>query len=273
MVVVLFDVLYRNDNKCTLKETNMAVQNDRGIVLKTKLILGERIWRKMTKPAAAILRKIPDSVKYSAGTMMRKSNYPYRVIEENDVVFQIGCPRDLLSVGRSRSVYFLRLVSGNGKLVVMEPDPKNCAAIEAFAAKHGLSEKLIVVPAGGWDEEKELEFYESPEHPASAVLVELCQATPEEMKRRGYSKMTVPVTTVDKVRAKHNLPVPKLVSSTTNGAEIQIMKGMAETFKEGPEYISLAITGSRYREELADYNYEYIADDDRGFTFRRGQSV
>lgn len=249
----------------------MAVKNDRGIVLKTKLILGEKIWRRMTKPAAAVLRQIPDSLKYSVGTMMRQSNYPYRVIEKDDVVFQIGCPRDLLAVGRSRSVYFLRLVSGSGKLVIMEPDPKNCDAIQAFAEKNGLADKLIVVAAGGWDEEKDLEFYESPEHPASAVLVELCHATPEEMKRRGYSKMTVPVTTVDKVREKYNLPVPKLVSSTTNGAEIQILRGMAETFKQGPEYISLALTGKGYREALDDYNYDYIADDDRGFTFRRGK--
>ena len=247
----------------------MAVQNDRGPILKVKRILGEKRWRSFVKLASPILRAAPVGIKYGIGLAQRRSRFPYKVIEPNDVVVQIGCPRDLLAAGRSRSVYFLKLVSGTGKLVVMEPDTENCRAITEFAEKQGLSDRIIVVPAGGWDKDAELSFFASAEHPASAVLVDLNKASADDMKRRGYNETKVPVTTVDKVLKDHGLPVPKLVSSTTNGAEIQIISGMQETLKEGPAYISLALTGKDYQQAVDKLDYDYIADDDRGFTFKR----
>ncbi len=249
-----------------------AIKNDRDLILKTKLLLPERLWRMMTKPAAAILRAMPESTLYKWGMGARKQRKPYSLIKPGDVVFQIGAPADLLAVGRSRSAYFMHIVSGGGKLVIMEPDSDNCDQMRAFAKRNGFADHVLVINAGGWSEEKTLKFYESKEHPASAVLSELSEATPEEMKRRGYREIPVPVTTVDKVLAEHNLPVPKLVSITTNGAELEILKGMKDMLAADAEtYISLAITGDRYRETMDDLGFAYITDDDRGFTFRKAQ--
>lgn len=247
----------------------MASDTSRDIVLKTKLLIPERIWRLLTLPASFLLRLVPEKIKYKIGIKRRVGRLPYSVIESGDFLMQIGAPADLLAVGRSRSAYFLNLVSNGGKLVVLEPDTDNCMALEAYAKRNGLSEKLIVVNAGGWSEEKTLSFFESKAHPASAVLAELSEASPEEMQRRGYNEIKVPVTTVDEVLKKHDLPVPKLISITTNGAEIQILDGMKETLKKGPDYISLAITGEKYQSEMDALNYDFIADDDRGFTFRK----
>lgn len=246
----------------------MTIKNNRGWILKTKLLIPERWWRIATKPAAAFLKIMPESVLYSLGLPMRRKNVPYSLIQTDDVVFQVGAPSDLLSVGRSRSGYFAHLISGKGKLVIMEPDSINCDALNAFAKRHGLSDRILVVNAGAWSEEKELKFYQSREHPASAVLVELCEATPQEMKRRGYHEISVPVKTIDGVIAEYGLNVPKLVSLTTNGAEIQILEGMTKTITAGgAPYISLAVTGDGYAEEMSKLGYERIANDDRGFTF------
>jgi len=222
-----------------------------------------------TKPVAAVLRALPNKLKYKIGMGNRKKRFPYAAIKPGDNVMQIGAPSDLLAVGRSRSAYFLHIVSEGGKLIVMEPDPINCEALKTFAKELGLDDRLVVIPKGGWHEEKVLRFFQSRKHPASAVLEDLSPATPAEMKSRGYDAMEVPVTTVDNVLAETGLAVPKLISITTNGAELQILDGMVETFKTGPEYISLAVTGDGYTETMPNYGYVHYADDDRGFTFKR----
>ncbi len=244
-------------------------QNDRDLLLRVKLMIPERIWRLATKPAAWVLKKLPETWKYQIGLKSRANRYPYKAVRTDDVVFQIGAPSDLLFVGRSRAGYFAHLVSGTGKLVVMEPDPINCQELEAFAKRCGIEDRVIVVPKGGWHEETVLSFYQSREHPASAVMSDLNGATPEQMERRGYTEIKVPVTTVDSIMKEYSLPTPRLISITTNGAEQNILLGMKDLLKNGPDFISLAIDDSGYREEMAEIGYEFQADDDRGFTFRR----
>lgn len=248
--------------------------NDRDLVLRTKLLLPERMWRMMTKPAAAVLRMLPEKAIYARGLAARRVRRPYSLIRPGDVVFQIGAPADLLAVGRSRSAYFMQLVSGGGKLVIMEPDTENCERMRAFAERNGYAGHVLIVNKGGWSADKTLRFYESKEHPASAVLVDLSEATPEEMKRRGYREISVPVTTVDAVIAEHGLQTPRLVSITTNGAELEILKGMTTMLADtsADTYVSLAITGDRYRETMDELGFEYVCDDDRGFTFRKVSS-
>ena len=247
-----------------------STSDDRDLLLKTKLLLPERVWRMMTKPAAAMLRAMPEKTIYARGLSSRRQRRPYSLIGPGDVVFQIGAPADLLAVGRSRAAYFMQLVSGDGRLVVMEPDTENCERMEAFAQRNGFGDHVIVVNKGGWSQETTLRFYESKEHPASAVLADLSDATPEEMKRRGYREIPVPVTTVDAVLAEYGLKTPKLVSITTNGAELEILKGMEAMLAAPAEtYVSLAITGDRYRETMDELGFDYVCDDDRGFTFRK----
>lgn len=245
-------------------------KSDRDILLKLKLLLPERFWRMGTRPVAWVLQRLPVEVKYKRGLRSRQGRRPYSVIEPGDVVFQVGAPSDLLAVGRSRAAYFLHLVSDGGKLVVMEPDTINCKELTEFAQRLGMSDKLIVVPAGGWDSDSTLKFFQSREHPASAVLANLSEASPEEIKRRGYQEIEVPVRTIDSVCDEYLLPVPKLVSVTTNGAELTILNGLQNTFKKGgPEFISLAITDDGYVEAMEELGYTHVADDDRGFTFQR----
>ena len=128
--------------------------NDRDLILATKLLLPERLWRLMTKPAAAILRAMPEKMVYARGLSSRRQRRPYSLIEPGDVVFQIGAPADLLAVGRSRSAYFMQLIEGGGKLVVMEPDSENCEKMQAFADRNGYSDRVLIVNKGGWSEEK-----------------------------------------------------------------------------------------------------------------------
>ncbi len=156
---------------------------------------------------------------------------------------------------------------------MMEPDPINCRELEEFAKRCGISDRVIVVPKGGWHEETVLSFYQSREHPASAVMSDLNGATPEQMERRGYTEIKVPVATVDSIIEEYKLPTPRLISITANGAEQNILLGMKGVLETGPDFISPAIDDSGYRAEMAEIGYEFEADYDRGFTFRRGVTL
>jgi FkbM family methyltransferase len=240
--------------------------DNRGFALKIKLLLPELIWRLITKPIIMVLKCIPNTLLYSLGYKFRASKIPYRLIAEGDIVLQVGAPRDLLSVGRSRAAYFMKCV-GFGKVVVFEPDPESAAALRKFASNNGLSDQLILIEKGAWSQQGELTFLSSSNHPASNLIKGAETITVDEMRRRDYQEISIGVTTIDIILEQEKLPLPKLISITANGSEIEIIKGMKETIEKGMPYISLAITSDNYPEFMSNLGYRLVANDDRGFTF------
>lgn len=107
----------------------MAVSNHQGIGTRVKnaIPLGIRnILRPILNGLASL---VPYQPKYAFGEWLRSSNHPYSLIRSGDTVVQVGAPRDLLRAGRSRAIHFARLV-GTGRVVVVEPDPENCIALQ-----------------------------------------------------------------------------------------------------------------------------------------------
>lgn len=241
-------------------------KDSRGLILSFKLLMPESLWRVISKPVMVILKFVPDSLLYNLGYKQRINKAPYRLIKDGDIVVQVGAPRDLLSIGRSRTVYFLKSV-GSGKVVVFEPDPDSAAALRMFADKNSLGSRLILIEKGAWSKEDILVFLSSPHHPASNLIKGAENITEDEMRRREYQEIKVPVTTIDNILEQNKLPLPKLISITANGSETEIIKGMSETMNKGVPYISLAITGENYPEIMSNLDYQLLAQDDRGFTF------
>ena len=247
-----------------------SVADNRGLVYRAKHLVSKRAWRALTRPAAAILSRLPEGPTYRIGLSMRRGKLPYSLIRPGDVVFQIGAPSDLLGVGRSRAAYFLRLVGEGGTLVVMEPDPENCRAFRAHAERCGLLDRLVLIDAGAWSSDTTLTFLASRTHPASAALADVSKASEEERNRRGYREIEVPVRTVDGVIAEYGLEPPRLFSITTNGAEHAILDGLAATLAHRRElFISLAAPEADVKPWLDTHGFLRVAHDDRGETFRR----
>lgn len=209
---------------------------------------------------------IPYGIKYGIGTRLRRGKLPYSLIENGDVVVQVGAPRDLVRGGRSRAIYFARLV-GSGRVLVIEPDPENAAFLQRFAERHALSLRLIVYPCGAWSEKKDLVLLTSAKHPAATVLEGVSEVSPEAFQKRAYERIVIPVDTIDNLLEELALGVPKLVSITTNGAELKIVEGLKNAIRAGCPYISLARTGSKYSKHMKDLGYDCIGLDDRGFCY------
>ena len=246
------------------------VKHQEGLTLRLKKALHVRELRFLRRAFNWVAWRIPYPVKYGVGTAIRRKRFPYAVIRPGDVVVQIGAPRDLVKSGRSRAVHFARLV-GNGKVVVLEPDPDSVKALEAFFRDNGLANRAVVVAKGAWSSLTNLEFLSSDEHPASNLLAEyeVDVVKPDDYANRGYKRILVPVDTVDNLLRNAGVKTPRLISITTNGAEREILAGMTEVVAAGCEYISLAVTATGYIEAMAEIGYELVSHDDRGFTFRR----
>lgn len=258
-------------------EKTATATDHRGFGKRIKYLLSENrfaagsdLFRLMTKVFNAAVAVLPYELKYGIGTALRLKKYPYSILQPDDFVIQLGAPRDTLVAGRSRAVHFARIVR-DGTVVVIEPDPANCAEFKPFAEKNGLARHVKLVEVGAWNAAGELKFLSSDSHPAANVLASAKDIGEETMKKRGYREITVPVDTLDNILKQNGINgTPKLVSITTNGAERQILEGMAAWLgtHEVP-YISLALTGQGYPELMSAMGYDMLAFDDRGYTFRR----
>ncbi len=250
-----------------MTETN-TTKNHRGMGKRIKYALPTSAFDMLRTIMNGAVSLLPYGVKYGVGSMLRRKKFPYSVIRNGDIVVQAGAPRDLLSAGRSRAIHFAKLV-GDGKAVIIEPDPGNCAMIKEFIDRNGLGDTVILVEKGLWSEPGELNFLSSPSHPAANVLVDAKDIDQSLIDDRNYSLLTVPVDTLDKILSDLGMSVPRLVSLTTNGAEPHIIDGMAGLIDQGLKYISLASTSLGYPELMEQIGFEMIAIDDRGYTFRK----
>jgi FkbM family methyltransferase len=127
---------------------------------------------------------------------------------------------------------------------------------------------IDLAEVGAWEARTQLTFLSDPDHPAANILEDVTR--PDDASGAAVQRLVVEVDTLDNLAAEHGLERPRLVSITTNGAELQIVAGMKAMLADGyPEYIALAQTRPGYVEAMADVGYEHIALDDRGYCFRR----
>lgn len=248
--------------------TQANLPDDRGIARRIKRRVSPELFRKLTVAYNALLKLIPYRVKYSVAGLLRRDKAPYCLIAPDDVVVQIGAPRDLLNSGRSRAIHFARLVP-HGTVVIIEPDPDNVAALRQFVCRNRLDSQVVVVELGAWSKKTTVQFLSSATHPAASAVEEVNFNTDEERLTKKYRRMSIPVDTVDSILQQGNFKTPKLVSITTNGSDFEILDGMRATIEAGCLYISLAAITQESQEYMQRIKYERIAYDDRGFTYRK----
>lgn len=214
----------------------------------------------------ALMRRVPFRVKYGVGKLLRRREYPYRLLDENSRVVQIGAPVDTLLAGRSRAMYFGLLTAPAGKAVIVEPDQASEHQFGRLAAQRGMT-NIVFCPVGAWNEKKQLKLYVDPAHPATNFVEGTAQYEADRLRQ--FEQFEVPVDTVDNILASRGIENVDLISITTNGAEKQILQGMRRAMQSNVKYICLAGTGDDYVEMMDEYGYELLAHDDRGFTFQK----
>ena len=214
------------------------------------------------------MRFVPFSIKYGLGKKLRNKKHPYCLIENGSVIVQIGAPRDILSSGRSRGMYFSLFAGNHGKVVIIEPDRESVKHFELALKKHGIR-NVILCQTGAWSAKNTLKFFIDDSHPAANLTEEAAKRAYNEKRLKNFRCVEIAVDTVDRILAGHHIEHVDLISITTNGAEKEILAGMKNTIAKGLPYIALARTGNDYAEMMASLGYDFYAHDDRGFTFKQ----
>jgi len=216
--------------------------------------------------ANAVLSAIPFPIKYGVARLGAAHELPYKLLGPGDAAVQVGAPHDTLRAGRSRAVHLALRVGPTGHVVVVEPDPTSATALRRIAAERGLRQ-LRVVECGAWSHEDELQFYIDPSHPATNFTAETAEYSDDELVR--FDVERIKVDSIDSILGRLSVPMIKLVSITTNGAERQILDGMQSTIEDGLRYVALARTDPGLEEAMTELDYVRLGYDNRGYTFER----
>jgi FkbM family methyltransferase len=250
---------------------NPEYSDQRGLARRLKNLIPEQVYRRGVVAFNATMTRMPDALKYGVGTELRRRRLPYSLLRSGDTVVQVGAPRDILRAGRSRAVHFSRLVGKNGRVIVLEPDVESAQALREFALR-SRSENIRVHAIGAWSHATTLTFLASATHPASSVVDGVKDLTIEDTDYRDYQRVAIEVDSIDAVLERDGIDSVALISITTNGSELEIVKGMAGTIARSAPYISLAKTGTDYVAAMDRLGYRCVANDDRGFCFGRAGS-
>jgi FkbM family methyltransferase len=236
-----------------------------------KRYLPRKVARLLVRTLHSAASMMPTRPLYRLMALGRRRRVPYALLRPDDLVVQVGCARDLLAAGRSRAIHFAFRVP-RGRVVLIEADPRNASAVREFIARNRIS-NLSVVEMGAWNEPGTLTFLSSPLHPAANRLAGVKKVSEQLQEERQYERYEVPVDRLDAILGRLDARRPRLISVTTNGAELQIIAGAAETLAAGCPYISLASTGRDLVERMSVLGYDYIGRDDRGYAFGRRGAV
>lgn len=216
-----------------------------------------------------ILRLLPFEIKYGLGKRLRRNSVPYNLVQNGSIVVQVGAPLDTLHAGRSRGMYFCLLAGPTGRVIIIEPDKES---IEDFAemARHNGIQNVKLYPNAAWSDKRALRIFINDSHPASSFT----EGTKEydEKRMSAFRMVGLQAEPVDDILKQEGVKKVHLVSITTNGAEIEILKGMSGLIDAGLPYISLARTGEKYIEIMESFGYRLYSHDDRGFTFTQTKS-
>jgi FkbM family methyltransferase len=225
------------------------------------------VHRSIVKGVNRCLASVPFKAKYRITAKLRDGRMPYSLVGPGDVIVQVGAPADTLLAGRSRGMQ-LALRCRGGRAIIVEPDPASAAEFRSRAAELGLNH-VTVVNSGAWNEESTLTLLVDPTHPATNFVDGTVDY--DDVRRRDFQRVTVPVQTLDRIvyDAIGSYGPVRLLSVTTNNSEREILQGIDGLIADGLQYLCLARTGAGYDEVANKLGFDYLATDDRGFTYLR----
>jgi FkbM family methyltransferase len=212
----------------------------------------------------SILQPIPVPIKYGIGYLTRKTRMPYKILTKGDTVIQIGAPSDILRAGRSRAIYFSKLVGNTGLVIVFEADLNNVEQLNKFIKDYKI-QNIKVIPIGAWNKPTNLRFLINDKHPASNLVQEVFDDDRTDIE--DYRVVEIDVDSIDNVLSDMNVMNVELLSITSNGSEEEILQGANATQKI-VKNISIIGDPKRYP-KILDYGFRFKCEDDRGYLYTR----
>lgn len=211
------------------------------------------------------LSLIPFKLKYTIAARMKKKHPPYSLVEGMNVI-QVGAPFDTLMAGRSRGMYFSKLVGSDGRALIVEPLNESVMAFREKVDVLGLK-NIIVHESGAWSEPGESYINVDLKHPATNYTGNTVDYSQERESQ--FKQVGIKLDTLDNIAKTNGLERVDMISITTNWAEEEILDGAKELMGNGVKYIALAYgkNGEDYSVKMNALGYRQYSHDDRGVTY------
>jgi FkbM family methyltransferase len=141
-------------------------------------------------------------------------------------------PGDIvLDCGANIGVFTRKVLDrGAGKVIAIEPAPENLECYRRNFKDEIASGKVVVYPKGVWDKDDVLEMNIDPTNTAADSFV---------IHREGSHKLSLPLTTIDKLVAELALPRVDYIKMDIEGAEPNALMGARETITKWKPRMSL----------------------------------
>jgi len=200
---------------------------------------------------------------YRLGFLVNKYSLPFRLIEDGDIVIQVGAPSNLLRLGRSRAAYFSHFV-GMGEVIVFEPEEQSVEALHRYCRENTIS-NMDIHNYGVWSRPDVLRFLVNKKHPSCSLVESVYSSDREDID--DFDTTEIRVESIDNIlSAKYSGVAIKLLSLTSNGSEIEILEGCRELL---PIVQYLSVVGNRHDFDfLSTFGFEFLSEDNRGYLFQ-----
>jgi FkbM family methyltransferase len=190
-----------------------------------RVSIGGRRWRVAGDPTDSYFQ---DAARHARG------------MREIQAVGAAVLPRDgsgvVLDIGANVGLSVLVLASlvPHGRVLALEPSPRTAAALRQTLAGNALADRVMLEQSAVGAAPGEAEFHFDAEHSAGSKLVDA-----GTMDRAALPPLvTVPLTTVDSLVARHGLARLDLVKVDVEGFESDVLAGAAGTMaRHRPTFI------------------------------------
>jgi FkbM family methyltransferase len=140
-----------------------------------------------------------------------------RFVRAGDLVIDVGANIGVLTC------LFARWVGRNGRVIAIEPEPINIAALQRRPKRRNLLPTVEIIPAAAGDCNGRARLRITPHHPGDHHLVAYGDSTGDTID--------VDSVTLDGLLAARNLSCPSLLKIDVQGAELSVLRGAQQTLK------------------------------------------
>lgn len=164
--------------------------------------------------------------------------YPKDMIKKGMNIVDIGA-----HIG-AHTIYFAEKVGSLGKVIAVEPEPKNCKELLENVELNGFK-NVIIAQAALSDCDGPKKLYISPWSTGHSLVAELTESNGVP------SSINVQVKTLDKLLEELNIKKIDMIKIDAEGTEMPILKGAQKTLKNNPE-AKIIVASYHYPGELEE---------------------
>jgi FkbM family methyltransferase len=200
--------------------------------------------RRVRLPRDAVLLDLPLPAaldftrRYVLLNEVHRRLHPFQLLRADDTVVHVGFDRVYLPTGQSHPLVMAALLE-RGRIVCIDPDPRNTAALDHYARENGIT-NVTIHNRAVWSAEQELEFVFADGWSPMSVAKEVAAPVDGEVPRRGTVSrvLAAPLRAIVGADLWDEITV---LSLTTNGAEKEILQACGDLLDRPGLRISLAL--------------------------------